>query len=53
MRKTSVEARDSQRAEEDLSAAVVTSERRGSGDSEMSVSEESVECLTSDEIAYL
>lgn len=53
MRRTRVDARDSQRADDDLSAAVVTSARRGSGESEISVSAASVECLTSDDIACL
>lgn len=51
MRRTRVDARDIQSADDDRSAAVVTSPSKGRGDIEMSVSDDSVECLTSDEIA--
>lgn len=52
MRNTRVAAKESHNAEDDRSAAVVTSERSGNGDIEMSVSEEDrVEFRTSAEMA--
>ena len=52
IRNTRVAASDSHNAEDDRSAAVVTSESSGKGDIEMSVSdEERVEFRTSDEMA--
>lgn len=51
IRRTSVDAKDSQSEDDDCSAAVVTRLRRGRGDKEMSVSPDSVECLTRDDIA--